>query len=47
VLAFAVLALGILWNPLAVASDRGVSRFQSLPGGRPAAVVLTQEGARP
>lgn len=45
VLALVVLGLGIFWNDLAVASDRGVSRFYSDALARPAVVALKSEGA--
>jgi NADH:ubiquinone oxidoreductase subunit 2 (subunit N) len=44
ILAVAVVALGVFWNAVTRASDRGVDRFQRVPsaGGQ-----LAQEGVRP
>jgi NADH-quinone oxidoreductase subunit N len=47
ILALLLLVVGVLWNPLAVASERGVSRFH--PDARPIrlSVMLHTEGGRP
>jgi len=45
-LAAGVLALGVAWNPLIVASDKGVAKFMPWRVVTPRAVAAAQEGGR-
>jgi NADH:ubiquinone oxidoreductase subunit 2 (subunit N) len=42
-MAVALLVLGILWDPLAYQSDRGVGQFRQLPGMGPGGVLAQRE----
>jgi NADH-quinone oxidoreductase subunit N len=42
-MALALLVLGILWDPLAYQSDRGVGQFRQLPGMGPGRVLAQRE----